>query len=256
VRINSAYDLDDAKKEYNKAVEYLIQGKPSKAIPLLEKALIINPALEEASSALEEARNGLKWSSPKFCPKCIKLLTPKSGYPYLKYENFCPRCGHLQNFDKEILISTVEFFTKLIFIGVYIIALLIFCAMPNLQLTLTGIWYLWNTLVEGVFLAVSFTPIFTIFLILINDPWGSSLASINLDYFRPLRSNAPVYLGISILLLMITVYLYFFFMLTPFLAVHRKRMWLTAAHQKKVSIYTLILCGSIVLVRVANGIFY
>jgi len=256
VPANSACNMEDAENAYNKGVEFLTLGKPSKAIPFLQEALKLNFGREEVKSALSEARSGLMWSSPKFCSKCKKLLEPISEYPYLKYENFCPRCGETQSFDKEEFISVMEFSTKLIFFGVYILLLLIFCAIPNLQLTLTGIWYLWNPLVNGVFLAISFSPIVVMFFVLINDPWGSSLSSINLQFFAPLRSSPPLYLAVSILLLLTTVYLYFFFLLTPFLAVHRKRTWISVKHQKKLLMYTSIFCGFIIFVRMACGVFY
>jgi hypothetical protein len=256
---DSLCNIENAREAYRRGIEFLALGKPSKAIPLLEKAVKLNFEMEEAKSALAEAKSGLLWSSPKFCSKCQKLLEPASEYPILKYENFCPRCGQAQSFDKEVLINMMELFTKLIFLGVYIIALLFFVAMPNLQLVKGGVWFVvWNPLAGGVFLAASFTPIFITFFLLTNDPWGNhSLRFINFTFFEPMRdSNPSLYLAASILLLVISVYLFFFIMLTPFLTVHRKGMWMAANHQKKLLIYTFILCGFIIAVRMANGVFY
>jgi len=256
VLANSSRDVEDAKKEYDRGVRLLTLGKPSKAIPFLEKALELNSEMEEAKSALSEAKSGLIWSSPRFCSKCQKLLEPVSEYPHTKYEDFCPRCGEIQGFDKEALIGIVEIFTKLVFFGVYIVAVLFFLAMPDFQLVST-IWILaWNRLADGVFLAMSFIPMVIAFFVLTNDPWGNSLSFINFAVFDPLRSNPPLYLAASILLLVASVYLYFFFMLTPFLAVHRKGMWVTARHQKKILICTSVFCGFVIAVRMVNGVFY
>jgi hypothetical protein len=252
---NSSSNISEAEEAYEKGVELLTLGKPSKAIPLLEKSLKLN-SKEEVKSALLEAKNGLMWSSPKFCVKCKKLVEPTSQYPNLEYDGFCPRCGQELNFDKELAISYLEFFTKLIFFGIYIVAVLVFCAMPNPQLTLTGIWVIWNRLVSGVVLAISFTPIVTMFLILINDPWGVSLRYLIFGFFDPLGSNPPLYFVASVLVLGVTIYLYFFLLFTPFLAVHKKRMWISWKHQKKLLIYTAIFCGIVIVPRIASRVFY
>jgi phage FluMu protein Com len=253
---SSSYIAENAKEKYKKGVEFLKLGKPLKAIPLLEKALESEPKFEEANFALHEAKKGLLWGSPQFCHDCGKLLEPLSEYPYLKFEEFCPKCGEIQNLEKEEIISAFEVLTKMVLFGVLGILLLIFCAMPNLQLTFTGIWYLWNHLSEGIFLAMNYTPIIIVFLILINDPWGFTISKINFHVFVPLRNNPALYFAVSVLFLIFVVYVYFFLLLTPFLAICRKNLWKTWSHQKKLLVYTLIFSGFIVLVRIASGVFY
>jgi hypothetical protein len=255
VQFNSLPNISEAEETYKKAVEFLRLGKPLKAIPLLEKSLTLN-SKEEVKSALFEAKKGLMWSSPRFCPKCNKLLEPLSQYPRLEYDNFCPRCGQEQNIDKELVISYLEFFTKLIFFGIYIVAVLFFCAMPNPQLTMTGIWVIWNRLDSGVVLALSFTPIVTIFLIVINDPWGIYLRYFIFGFVESLGINPPLYFIVSVLLLLVTIYVYFFFLLTPFFAVHKKRMWISWEHQKKLLMYTAIFCSIVIIPRIASRVFY
>ena len=258
VSVDSSCNTENAREAYCKGIKFLALGKPAKAISLLEKALKLNFEMEEAKSALSEAKSGLSWSSPKFCSKCQKLLEPTSEYPILQYEGFCPRCGQAQSFNKEVLINMMELFTKLIFFGVYILALLFFVAMPNTQLLPSGlVWVAWNPLAEGVFLSASFTPIFITFFLLTNDPWGNySLRLINFTFFEPLLNNHPLYLAASILLLITSVYLFFFLMLTPFLTVHRKGMWMEAKHQKRLLICTFIVCGFIIAMRMVNSVFY
>jgi len=241
---------------YEKGIMLLEEGKISEAVEALKKALELKPDFKEARFVLHELEEAEKWNVKHFCRKCGKLLTPSSEFPWLRFTNFCPNCGQIVNLGREEMIALGELFIKFISFGPFLLFLLIFCAIPFRQATLTGIWRLWNPLIDGILLAVTFTPIVVIVLLIIGDPWGSGVRQVYFATFNPLKSFPHLFFVVSLILLFIAIYLYYFLLLTPFLAMHKKGVWRSRKNHKKILKYSIFFFGFIVFVRILSGIFY
>jgi len=251
-----SFQIDKAEELYKLGIRELNEYRNiSKAIQYFEEALALNPYLEKAKFAIQEAKEGLKWKPAIFCEKCGKLQTPKSEYPSLDFESFCQNCGNPVNLNREKYIGIGELVTKLISFGTFLVFILIFLAMPNLQVTTEGIFLLWNSILDGVFLALTLTPVVILFLIVINDPWAFTFYKIKAFLEGP-KGNMPLRLISGLLVLFAALYTYFFLLLTPFLAMHKKGIWRSIKHQKKVLKYTLIIFGLILTIRFLSGVFY
>ncbi len=245
-----------AKKSFENGMNFLREGRILKAEECFLEALKWKSDFDRAKFVLREIQEGKKWSVKHFCGNCGKLIIPESSYPHLTFSSYCPSCGKSINMLKEEFIAIIEFLTKIVAFGVFLPVLIIFCCLPFRQATMNGIWYLWNPLLDGVFSALSFTPVVIITLLLINDPWGFSLKNIHAFIFDFVKDNPAACFLASSTILFIALYVYFFFLLTPFLAVHRRGSWRDIKHQKRVLFYTFFFFGLIMVIRVGAGVFY
>lgn len=238
---------------YEAGIEFLRKQKPKEAIFHLKKALEINPHFKEAQEALEDASEALKWNTQYFCKKCGKLVLPNTPYPYLTIDGYCPRCGEYVPTIKEEIISAVEIILKLALYGIFPLLIFWFCGIPNFQVfpergIVTSDW---NDLTDGIFMAAAFTPLMLLIMLFLNNPYLLTL--LNAYMFRPFQGFS--YYVVSVLFLFFVVYLYFFSVLTPFFAMHKKGLWKNKTHQKQILIFTMIFAGLIVIIRMASGVF-
>ncbi|MEM0095631.1 MAG: hypothetical protein QW660_03230 [Candidatus Bathyarchaeia archaeon] len=247
---------DVTAKEFEKGMNYLRKGKISEAEKCFSELLKWKPDFEEVAFVLKEIKESRNWSAKNFCGNCGKLLIPETDYPHLAFSSYCPNCGQTINISKEEYIAIFEFLTKIVAFGVFLPILIVFCSIPFRQGTMTGIWYLWNPLLDGIFSAISFTPIVIIILLLVNDPWGFSLKNIHDEIYNFASGNFALLFFISALLLFMVIYIYFLFLLTPFLAIHRKGFWKSGKHQKRLLLCTLLFFGLIIVIRIGAGVFY
>lgn len=244
-----------AEEQYKRGLELLKKQKPKEAIQALNMALMLDPSSQEAKLVLKDATEALEWSSCCFCQNCAKLLTPKTGYPWIEIDQFCPRCGQPVSTQKEVLISYAELIIKLVLFGIFPIGVLIFCGMPIWRYVYPyGMAIAWNRLTDGILLAAQLTLLVHVFLVVINDPWAHSLSAIN--YLLSPLGNSPLYFLAALLILFLVMYLYFFLLLTPILAIHKRGLWKDKKHHKPIFLYSLILVGLIAIIRIASGVIY
>lgn len=244
---------EEALSSYDIGLQLLKEQKPAEAILYLQKAVKINHQLKEAKNALEDVLEALSWNASYFCRKCGKAIFPNSSYPFLNIDGFCPKCGESVPTQKEMVISALEVGLKLFFFGIFPILIFLFCGVPNYQfIPRKGtVEVTWNDLTDGIFQAMAFTPIMLFIMILINDP--DLIWKINYYMFSPFQGQA--YFIVGLLFLFFVIYIYFFILLTPIIALHKKGLWKTKEHQKKMLIYTAIFAGIIAVIRVSFGIF-
>jgi hypothetical protein len=247
---------DDATKILKDGMSFLRAGKISEAEECFREALKWKQNVDKALFVLNEIQEGKKWSAKCFCGNCGKLIVPEDSYPRLTFSSFCPNCGRSVDTSKEEFIALFEFLTKIVAFGVFLPILIIFCCIPFRQATMSGIWYLWNPLLDGIFSAMSFTPIIIVTLLLIGDPWGFTLQHMHALIFNFAKNNFAARFLISASLLFIVLYIYFFLLLTPFFAAHRRGLWRSMAHQKKLLFYTFLIFVIIMLIRIGAGVFY
>lgn len=255
MKINKALG-DITAGEFENCMNYLRKGKISEAEKCFSELLKWKLDFERAAFVLKEIRESRNWSVKHFCENCGKLLIPETDYPHLTFSSYCPNCGQAINLSKEEYIAIFEFLTKIIAFGVFLPILIVFCSIPFRQGTMTGIWYLWNPLLDGIFSAISFTPIVIIILLLVNDPWGFSLKNVHDTIYNFAGGNFALRFFISALLLFALIYIYFLFLLTPIFAIHRKGCWKSGKHQKRLLLYTLLFFGMIIVIRIGAGVFY
>ena len=253
---NLSEEAARAQKLFSKGMELLKMGKPREAAKRLMKALELNPDFPEARYALEEALEALNWNSFYFCNECGKLALPKSSYPWLQIDGFCPRCGNSLPTKKEELLAFTELAVKAVLFGIFPVVTFLFCAIPYLQLDpqLKIVKVMWNAFYDGLYMAATFTPIVLIGLYLFGDPEGYTLRNFNYYTFASLPT--PIDFVAALLFFLVLVYLYFLLMLTPIISLHKIGMWKSKEHQKTVWTFTLIYWGIIALIRISFGATY
>lgn len=247
--------VQESRKHFEAGVELLKKQNPHKAIPELLKAVTLDPSFEKARTVLEEAKESITWNSYYFCPNCGKFIEPNEAYPEVKISGICPRCQAKVPTWKELVINYAEISIKLLMFGILPILILIFCGMPYMQHNPPhGITIKWSPLPLGVITALTFTPIVFLFLLLINDPYGYSLGTISLMLNS--INNPILYLLAAIIFLYLIMYIYFFLLLTPILALHKKGIWRKSEHQKRILLCTSLYTSLIILVRAISGVLY
>jgi len=244
-----------AEEFYKKGLDALRKGDYEGALLMLTITTKISPSFKNAERLISEIKEGLKWTAQYFCPKCGKFIEPESTYPLFKISEYCPNCGTSLPTKKENLINFVEISIKLLLFGIFPILLLIFCGIPYPQITQWGgISIKWTRLSDGIFSALSLTPLTFLFLLAINDPEGNILGIINWKFNS--LGTTPAYYTASALLLFFVVYLYFLLLLTPIVTMHRKNEWMKWRKQKRFLGYSIIFTSLILIRRALAGIFY
>ena len=248
-----AIKIEEAYVMYEAGLEFLKKQKPREAIPYFQRALQIYPQLEEAREALEDTLEALSWNAWYFCSKCGKAVLPNSQYPFLDINGFCPRCGESIPTQKEILINVAEVGLKLFLFGIFPILVFIFCGLPNYQfIPEKGIVAaVWNDLTDGIFQALAFTPIITFLMVLLNDPY----LVWKLNYYLFSHFHGLAYFIVGAIFLFFVVYLYFFALLTPIFALHKKGTWKSKKHQKSILIFSGVFVIIIMVIRITFGVF-
>ena len=245
-----------ARKLFLKGMELLKMGQPKEAAKRLMKALELKPNFPEARYALEEALEALNWNSFYFCSECGKLALPKSNYPWLQIDGFCPRCGNSLPTKKEELFAFAEIAIKAVLFGVFPIVAFLFCAIPYVQVDpqLKIARVMWSALYDGLYMAATFTPIVLIFLHLFDDPQGYTIRNFNHYTFASLPT--PMDFVATLLFFLVLIYFYFLVMLTPIVSLHKLGTWKSKKHQKTVWTLTLIYWGTIALIRIFSGAIF
>lgn len=249
-----------AKQLYNEGLELLKQQKPREALSFLKKAFDLDRDSEEVRRSLTDAQEGLKWNVAYFCRTCGAFIRPEKEYPTLKINGFCPRCGNSVPTQKEDIISFTELAVKALLIGIFPLLIFVFAGMPNFQISPNMvIGARWNALSDGIFLSLSFTPLVVILQVLF-DPQGIGLWWLNYHIggvFEPLKNiHILLYFASQVFLLFVALYTYFFVMLTPMFALHKKGKWKERKHQKQLIIYASLIVIVIAAFRASSGIFY
>jgi len=251
----SKVKIRESREHFEAGLSFLKNQNPSKAVPELQKATILDPTFKEAKIALSEARESLNWNSYYFCPKCGKFIEPDKEYPQLDIKGFCPRCLTIVPTRKELIINHAEIATKLVLFGVLPILIFFFCGIPYPQHTPPyRISIRWSRLSTGIISALTFTPAVYLFLMLINDPWAYTLGGIN--WMINSIQNPSLYFLAATAFLFLIMYIYFLLLLTPIMTLHKRGMWRRKKHQKKLFLYTSLYTAFILLIRASSGVFY
>lgn len=248
--------VKEAEGYYLQGMKFLKARKIKKALQTLNKALELNPSHVQAQAALNNAKEALEWSRVRICKNCGGLVVPRKNYPEIDFEGFCSQCGQKMPIGIEVAVGLAELFGKVILFASFPIAIFVFSWFPIPQLTPQGLYNIWGTLLEAVFLSLPYTPFFLILFLLYPPSWQFAVQVY--QSFAGLQAfiHPALFLLFEIVVFFLIIFLWTFLLFTPIIYIHRKSVWTEWRRQKYLLLFALLFTALIVLTRLYAGVFY
>lgn len=250
----------EAERYYLMGMKLLKDRKIKKALQTLNKAVKLNPSHAEAQSALNNAKEALRWNRVHICKNCGGLIKPSKDYPEIAFEGFCSQCGQKMSerapIVMEVSLGFTELFAKAILFASLPLAIFVFSMLPMRQATPRGIYNVWSTLLEAAVLSLHYTPFFLILFLSYSPSWQFAVQAGN--SIEELRASVHplLFFPLEIAVFFLIVYFWAFMFFTPFLYIHRKDLWRDWERQKYLLLFALLFTVMVVLRRISAGVFY